>query len=283
MKKLFILLAVLLLATGFAFAQEAENDQPQTAQTQTTQAQPAQTQAQPAQTQAQPAQTQAQNEVEAEDEKKRPIELFNLEVSMGFPVHWTNGLHLDWFPQNDIQWEDKTVTANTAIGLALVFNFTRTFGLSLDLDLFFGGRLAGFSSPTSDYNSLFGANVFLGPLFYLYNNDILRIPLQVGVHMYYFSDDIWLPDLSAGNAGAWMYRSDMQVGLSLSLGIQFHFDKNIYMFSKTNVSVDALRIHTIRWVTSSSGSPEFEEKSHTDILLDINWGVKPSFGLGIKF
>jgi hypothetical protein len=241
MKKLFIVLAVFVFVAGFAFAQEDAT------------------------------------------ERERDIEFFNMQISVGFPVHWTNGLHDDTFyPSNtatgDNMMEDRSVTANTSIGLALVFNFTKGFGFILDMDMFFGAKLSGFAAPTSDYNSLFGANVFFGPVFYLFNNNGLRIPFAVGAHMYYFADDLWVTELNSN--GAWVNRSELQLGAAASLGLQFHFNRSTYMFTNTTVAINFVRMHSRKWFDSVNNV--YEEMSCTD-MMEINWGVKPSIGLGIKF
>jgi len=209
-----------------------------------------------------------------EERKELGIERFNLEVNVGFPVHWTNGVHDDAVNQGN-KFEDKFVTANTAIGVATTFNFTRVIGLTLDTDFSLGAKLSGFASPTSDYISLAGANVFLGPVFYLYNANSLRIPLAVGVHMYYFADDLWIPNL--GNSGAWINRQDFQIGPGFSLGIQYHFDNGVYIFSRTNVMLDIYRMHTLY----GSDGTALDDQYHSDYSL--NWSVKPCIGIGIKF
>ena len=248
MKKLSVLLAVFILAAGVAFAQEDNGffDEP--------------------------------------PPPERPIEFFNMEISIGFPVHWTNGKHDDGFyPGNppDLMMEDKLVTANTSIGVALVFNFTRTFGLTMDFDFFYGAKLAGFASPTSDYNSLAGANIYIGPLFYIFNNNVLRMPLAFGAHMYYFTDDLWVTDLNSD--GAWLNRHEFQFGPFISLGIQFHFSRDIYIFSKTNVAIDLVRMHKIYWIDATDPNDRiYDERQCTDVM-NINWSLKPSIGLGIKY
>ena len=260
MKKLSILLVVFLLVAGFIFAQEET--------TTVTQPEP---QAQPQPQQAQPAE---------EGKKERAIELFNLEINVGFPVHWTNGWHdATFYVMHPDMMEDKFVTADTAIGLAMSFNFTKTFGLTFDMDLFYGAKLTGFSNPTSDYNSLFGLNIYLGPYFYLFNNNMLRIPLTVGAHMYYFNDDLWVPDLS-GAGGGWLNRKDLQFGITVALAVQFHFSRSVYIFSRTNIAIDFIRYHTIRWY--DAGVTGYNEDNHFDIG-DVSWLIKPSIGLGIKF
>jgi len=202
---------------------------------------------------------------------------FYAEVNVGFPVHWTNGMHEDfWAGSNGIE-EDKMVTANTALGLGLVFDFNKRIGIMIDADFFFGARLSGYSIIDSGFNSLFGANFFLGPVIYLFNNDWLKVPLGIGPHMYLFIDDLWMEDVALGvtsTSGEWIKRTEMQIGAGLFLGVQFHFETGFYIFSRTMVSVDFLRFHNVK-------AKGMNDLSH--MCIDINWGIKPYIGVGIKF
>jgi hypothetical protein len=226
------------------------------------------------------------------------IEGFDLEIYAGFPIHWTNAEHdqdFYWFNPG-YNMEDKSVTANTAIGLSMLFNFTKKTGFSLEADFFYGTKLAGFANPSSDYLSMFGANVFMGPVFYLYNGIFLRIPLTIGGHLYYFSDDLWMPNLVGfdpatppvtpvpDTRGYWINRSDLQIGPGISLGVQFHFSKSIYIFSRTNVAIDVFRMHEMKYIADDgTGTGTFEAKSKSDTEFTVSWEVKPVLGIGIKF
>jgi len=255
MKKLLILLAAAVLVTGFAFAQEYDGDNQSPAETNVGSTNTGET---------------------SSGESTRKIEWFNAEINIGFPIHWTNGLH-----DND---EDKTVTANTSIGVGITFNFTEVFGLILDADFFYSAELTGISTTDSDHISLSGANVFLGPLFYLYNNNVFRIPLAVGIHMYYFSSDLWVAENTGiSGQGDWISRSDLQLGVGLSIGFQFHFDSGIYIFNRTNVNLDFVRIHSITGNISGSGGTLTLPYEHADLFDFISWNVKPAFGIGIRF
>jgi len=269
MKKLSFLLIVFILAAGFVFAQE----ETQTAEAEST-----------------------------EPAKPEPpkTEFFNLEVTIGFPVHWTTGLHdNEFYPYVPVdangissKMEDRFASANTAIGFALNFNFSRVVGLVIDFDFFYAAKLNGLSTAESDYIALAGFNAFMGPVFYLFNNNILRIPLAIGFHLYYFNDDVWVPDLSGPNTGAWMNRDELQFGAGAYLGIQFHFSRDLYIFSRTSVSIDLVRMHTVKGYFMRNDDPanpgtvtsvaEYVERSHTDIL-NLHWNVKPTIGVGIKF
>jgi hypothetical protein len=223
------------------------------------------------------------------------IERFDLEIYSGFPIHWTNAKHgqdFFWFNPN-YTMEDKSVTANNAIGVSMNFNFNKDIGLNIDADFFFGAKLAGFSNPSSDYISLVGGNALIGPVFYLFNNDLLRIPLTVGAHMYFFGDDFWMPNLfgydpqnpsGTSTEGAWVNRRDFQLGPGVSLGVQFHFNNNIYIFSRTNVVLDLFRWHSISYIAddgTGTGTLTDQYKSETEFVL--GWGVKPVIGIGIKY
>jgi hypothetical protein len=238
-KKHLLLLAALILVGGMVFAQDEGGD--------------------------------------AAPEREKP-ELFDLEISAGFPVHWTNAEHDDAGPLI----EDKSVTANTALGVTLLFNFTNKVGFTLDTDFFFGGKLAGIASPSSDHNSLFGINALLGPVVYIYNGSFLRIPLALGVHIYYFSDDLWIPDL-AGTAGSWIKRRDLQFGPGAYIGVQFHFNNNIYLFSRTTVAIDVVRWHQVKGSYFDSVTGTLAEVDDSEFELAFGWEIKPAIGIGIKF
>jgi len=233
----------------------------------------------------------AQADASASDTKT--IEKFDLEINAGFPVHWSNATHdqdFYWF-NPDYVMEDKSVTANTAIGISMNYNFNKNIGINLDTDFFYGAKLAGFSNPSSDYISMFGANVLLGPVFYLYNGNFLRIPLTVGFHMYYFSDDLWMPNLigydpqnppSQTAEGYWMNRKELQLGPGITLGVQFHFTDNIYIFSRTNIVLDFFRWHQVDYI-ADDGSGTIATQSKSEYETVVSWGIKPVIGIGIKF
>jgi len=247
MKKVLILLTALVVFSGFVFAQES--DEPLVFVSGVI----------PNQDNSAAPRTEPKNE------------RFNAEIGIGFPIHLTNGLHNDAL---EVPYEDKTVTANTSIGIGLTVNFTRIIGLTLEADFSHSSKLTGFATPTSDYVGLTGANVLLGPVFYLFNNNLFKVPLAVGVHMYYFSDDIWAPTLD-DSSGAWISSRDLQFGAGFTLGLQFHFANGVYIFSRTNVIFDFVRIHSI------NGPPPFKTEPCIDAL--VSWNVKPALGIGVRF
>ena len=250
MKKLLTLLIVFILATGFVFAQlEGEEE-------------------------------------EVEEARERAIEFFNMEIGMAFPVHWTSGMHdQDVHPHiSTDEALDRTVTANIALNFAMNFNFTRHFGFTLDADVFYGTKLVGFSDSSSDNIALFGVNAFFGPQFYLFNNDLLRVPLAIGAHVYYYVDEVWNPNL--GPNGEWFTRKDLQFGPAIMLAVQFHFSRNIYIYSKTFVSIDFIRYHEMTlsdgWVVGEY--PHEPDNGLGNFSLDeFAWTVRPSIGVGIKY
>jgi hypothetical protein len=234
-------------------------------------------------------------EVNDSASRNQRTEKFDLEIYAGFPVHWTNARHdqgFYWFNPDYIM-EDKSVTANTAIGLSMIYNFNKYIGLNMDTDFFYGAKLAGFSKPSSDYISMFGTNIVIGPVFYLYNNNVLRIPLTIGSHFYFYSDDLWMPDLigydpqnpsSQSTAGFWANRRDFQLGPVISLGLQYHFNESIYIFSRTSVNVDFFRWHQISYIADDgTGNGTYTAQIKTETEIAVAWGVKPVLGIGIKF
>jgi len=272
MKKLFASIVVLFLISGLGFAQEEEDDSESTVFVSDS-----------------TSFVQERNEVsqrrQAEQARQATREKFDVELKSSFPVHWTNGRHNDSFYANnlpDAYQIDKTVTVNTSIGLSLIFNLNKKVGIMLDTDFAFGSSLTGFAQPTSDYTSLTSANANLGAVIYLINNNTLRLPLGVGVHVYYFSNELWVPDLGAG--GAWMNRNEIQFGPELSLALQYHFDGSLYMFSRLSAAIDIFRLHSIEWVQPTSPDPDkiYDDRSCTD-FPSFNWSIKPSIGLGIKY
>ena len=211
---------------------------------------------------------------EAADDSPRP-NFFNLEITVGVPIHWTNSP--DGHDNYGGAFKDRTVTANTAFGVALLFNFGRKMGVTLDGDFFFGSDVMGASNTSAYSNSLFGANLFLGPVFYLYNSTFLRIPLAIGGHLAYWNSSSFYPDNFVFSAAAEQMVSvtDVQIGPGVSIGMQFHFNNNIYMFSRTNVAMPLYRWHTLN---ANNGAVSL---GHAEFML--GWIVKPSLGLGIKF
>ena len=214
-----------------------------------------------------------------EEEETAPAkpEKLDLEITIGVPIHWTNSLAPHKFYGTAVD-EDKTVTANTAIGIALLFNVNKKLGFTFDFDFFVGADVMGHTDTDSYSNTLFGANALLGPVIYLYNGSFLRIPLAIGLHAYYWSSDHWDGTMAGINTGnVWVKTTDLQLGLGISLGIQFHFNDSLYIFSRTNAAIDVFRLHK---VSGNDGTDEIKE-SHAK--MEIGWLVKPTIGVGVKF
>jgi hypothetical protein len=219
---------------------------------------------------------------------------FDFEVNVGFPVHWSNGRMkvADDIGKSKAYWMvealqdayDKTVTASTSIGLAATFNFSPKMAVMIDADFFYGAQLTGIGGGLTDssayHNALFGFDIFIGPQFYLYNKGQLRIPLFIGPHLYFFAGDQW-------NDASPYKVTDFQAGLALGLGVQFHFDKNIYIFSRTNVAFDFFRMVSIENRLDDTNPDTGEAVPAGTVSRNtgaaLGWLVKPSIGVGIKF
>ena len=249
MKKLVLLLALFLIA-GLCFAQYDNNE-------------------------------------DVEEEYVPPkIEFLNVELSIGVPVHWTTSEapHIDFYDGKN-NGMDRTVTASTSIGFAVNMNITRRFGFVIDFDVFVGSDVMG-NTPTDSYShSLFGMNALVGPVIYLYNGTFLRIPLALGLHLYYWSADHWDFLTINGDEGTWLKTQDFQLGPGLYLGIQFHFNRNMYIFSRTNVAIDMYRNHraTGRGYNADTDSYQDINVQHKDPVMEFGWKIKPAVGIGVKF
>ena len=209
----------------------------------------------------------AQEDGEDDQQKRDKV---NLEISIGVPVHWTTSPAPHDFVGTDDM--DRTVTSSTSVGFALIFNFNQKFGIGLDFDVFVGSDVMGHSPTNSNSASLFGMNILLGPVMYLYNGSFLRVPLTFGIHMYYWASDHW--SAFSTTAGDWVKTKDLQLGPGLSIAVQFHFNNNLYMFSKTTAAFDFFRFHSI--VVNGA------DESHNG-KVEFGWLVKPSIGVGVKF
>jgi len=268
MKKLLIFSIVAVLLTGIVFAQETNGQDIEGERS---------------------AETNVGRTSSSDANSGRTIEGFNAEINFGFPIHWTNGHHHYNEIDPSIKTEDKIVTASTSIGVGITFNFTNKIGMIFEADFFYGAELTGISNPTSDYISLSGGNIFFGPLFYLFNNNVFRLPLAFGYHMYTFSDSLWIPGL---DEGSWVTREDLQLGIGASLGFQFHFESGMYFFSRTTVIFDFVRFHTVKGYVASTNTDltwpptivlgiPIEEPP--DVFNFLSWTVKPVIGIGMRF
>jgi len=208
----------------------------------------------------------AQEEGEQAAPSGKPKKEFDLEITAGVPIHWTNTEHSPW--------EEKNVVGSVSLGLALVFNFNQKIGLTIDSDFSFVQSLYGDPSITSSYYSQVAANILIGPVVYLYNGSFLRIPLAFGVHGFYYNNDHW--DKAVGATDYYNY-TDYQFGPGIYIGIQFHFNNNIYILTRTNVNYDIARYYTSKVGIGGVASSDSEFK------LIGAWSVKPVIGLGIKF
>ncbi|WP_461247913.1 hypothetical protein, partial [Treponema sp. R6D11] len=93
---------------------------------------------------------------------------------------------------------------------------------------------------------------------------------------------LWMPTSLQNTDGMWASRRDLQIGPGISLGVQFHFSENIYIFSKTNVVMDLFRWHQAKYI-ADDGTGTYTDYSNSETEIVIGWGVKPVLGLGIKF
>ena len=77
-----------------------------------------------------------------------------------------------------------------------------------------------------------------------------------------------------------MRTSDLQLGPGLSFAVQFHFNNNIYLFSRTSVAIDIMRWHKLQIYDDAN-----DDLADHDHGMEMIWGwmVRPSIGIGVKF
>ena len=220
----------------------------------------------------------AQDDEIVETVQKKAGTTVGLEVTLGFPIHQVHSPspHDAFGSDTSSTNEDVTTTTATAIGMALLVDFGKRVGLALDMDFSVGSEnftSSGIdsSSNLSSSQSLFGANVLFGPVIFLHKSNSLTVPLAIGVSAYYRSFNQWTP-LFEGN-GTWVKTSDIQVGPGFYLGVNYHFNEIIYIFTRVNVAIDIYRLHKEIKKASSSDHNE----------VSFGWGVKPTLGAGITF
>jgi hypothetical protein len=250
MKKL-ILAIILVLCAGLCFAQEGESA------------------------------SAASDRSEAIQPASAPTsdkEKFNMEVSVGIAVHSTTSPTPHEF-MGAVSTIDNGMVATTAVGFAMTFSLHKFVGFTLSTDFSYATEELSQSNPQSSSILLFGTNVFMGPVFYLWTHRLFRIPLALGAHMHYWDSTLWVPALNATDSpgAGWLRNNNLQVGVGSYVGIHFYFSQNAYMISRVNFDVDMYRFHRTRL---SNGVDTIDEG---ETEMAIGWGIRPSIGLGMRF
>ncbi|GHV54158.1 hypothetical protein AGMMS49579_14200 [Spirochaetia bacterium] len=250
MKRLSMFLFVLLLIGTFCFAQTGTEPGQD----------PAQRPPIPASARspvATPQNTPAPTAPKAAPKKKN----LDLEISLGVPVHFSN----------DIENPAEN-SAAVATGLGLTFNIGNWAGIGLEADFAYTQNTVAISiNPNeSNYYSIFGTNVLLGPVFYLYHDDRFKIPLAVDFHFSFNKMDF--RNIDGNNAK--VSQSIFLIGPALQIGIQYHFSKDFYVLSRITVTCDVASFGTN---TTTTKKDEFERPE-----MGLTWGVKPLLGVGLR-
>jgi hypothetical protein len=182
------------------------------------------------------------------------------------------------YSDDPLDMQSKTVMQATAAGSALVFDFTSVFGLGIWADLFqsqvvfaddVGYPVTG-PAGQGDYHSLTGANMLIGPVFYVYRQGGLRIPVSFGFHMFMGATDFFNTSIAYTKG----LTSWFQLGLGLNAALQYRFDNRTYIFSRLQLSWDF-------WGASDTRTGGTVTK-HSAVLLNT-FSIDPSFGVGITF
>jgi hypothetical protein len=208
-------------------------------------------------------------------------EKFNMEVTVGVAVHSTTSPTPHDF-LGAVNVIDTGMTANASLGFAVVFSLSKHVGFALNTDFFFMTEQLNRSDPQSSSVSYFGANAFVGPVFYLWSYRLFRIPLGMGVHMSYWNAGVWEPSLNTTEdtpGSGWLKSNDLQLGAGFYVGIHIYFSKDAYMISRVNFSVDMYRMHQTQLYNQEN--IDIIDESHAE--MSMGWGIRPSIGLGMRF
>jgi hypothetical protein len=112
-----------------------------------------------------------------------------------------------------------------------------------------------------DYDSIFGFSMLLGPVFTLYDNGRLRIPLAVGPHFFLLTS-------STGSVAM----IGFEVGFGTNISVEYYINRWFYVVGRVEGTWDfyaSSRITTARQSVSDAGS-----------LTGL--GINPNIGIGFK-
>jgi hypothetical protein len=144
---------------------------------------------------------------------------------------------------------------NDFVGLGVYDNFV----FPLELSATINGTKA--TTKRADYDSLFGVGMLIGPVFTLYANERVRIPLAAGLHFFLLTS-------STGPVGMLGF----EFGLGTNIGIEYYLTRRIYVLGRVEGTWDfyaATRIYTAYQSVSDSGRIR-------------GLGVNPNVGIGFK-
>jgi hypothetical protein len=154
-----------------------------------------------------------------------------------------------------------------SLGFAGISHFNDFVGLGVYDNFVFPRELSGAINGTkaelkrADYDLIFGVGMLLGPVFTLYANERVRIPLAAGPHFFM---------LTASTGPASMLGREF--GLGANIGIEYYFTNRIYVLGRVEGTWDFLastRIYTAYGSASNSGRI-------------TGLGVNPNVGIGFK-
>jgi hypothetical protein len=145
---------------------------------------------------------------------------------------------------------------NDFIALGCYDNFIFPLELSSTLD---GTKV---TTKRDDYDSLFGVDMLLGPVFTLYSAGKVKIPLAAGLHLF-------LLTASTGSVST----IGFEFGLGTSISAEYHFGDRVYGFGRVQGTWDFYATNTVRtaWGRAASNSGRLR-----------SLGVNPNIGVGFK-
>ena len=190
----------------------------------------------------------------------------SIEVFGGVPIMWEEGelLGLD----------TRAQVTSICFGVGFIFQSQRNdrvaFGMSLELilpqtiSMTEGGETV--RAGRSDYDTLMGMSQFLGPRFTLLSTDNIEIPLSAGVRW------MWL---IANQSNVSLFGAN--IGLGMSLGIDFHINETVYFFGKLR------GIYDLWGMTSIEVSGFGQTATATNSGFISSFEFTPLIGIGFSF
>jgi hypothetical protein len=176
----------------------------------------------------------------------------NFELYGGLPLH---------FEQADAG--DSSMTSfslgfagispvNDFIALGCYDNFIFPLELSTTID---GTKV---TTKRGDYDSLFGVDMLLGPVFTLYSAGRVKIPLAVGLHLFL---------LTSSTEAVSMIGFEFGAGANIS--VEYHFNSRVYMFGRVQGTWD---FYTANTITTAQQSVS-DSGSLTGLCVNPNLGI----------
>ena len=190
----------------------------------------------------------------------------SLELFGGLPLNWDKGTAYGQ--------EAEVQMTSVSFGFGFVSPINERVSLGVRDELIIPQKLEGtidgekVTLGRSDYKSLMGMSVFIGPVINLYSSKDgkAKIPLTLGMRW------MWL---SMSTEYAAIFGS--QFGFAAGIGGEYHFNEKIYLFGRVMGYYDFFAMNTT--TTAGYNGPV----TTIDSGLVSSFGFTPNIGVGITF